>query len=30
VRDLDTQVVCRDEILAAVDLCPNSIDLPQF
>jgi hypothetical protein len=30
VRDLDTQVVCRDEILAAVDLCPNSIDLPAF
>ncbi len=30
VPDLATQVVCRDEILAAVDLCPFSIDLPLF
>ena len=30
VPDLETQVVCRDEILAAVDLCPFSIDLPLF
>ena len=30
VRDLDTQVVCQREILAAVDSCPEAIDLPAF